>query len=125
MDNNVVAVIQKAWEVALPLDKIIRTALKNGFNKLNVPFFFVAVSIAAKQKNCRVFVLEDPNLMAQGRKMICGETEEQPHTTTPKLPILIFLFDNSKVKCLRFKVDKKRRLKWFDDFVGKKWLPVQ
>ena len=86
-----------------------------------LPYTLVAVSPAEKHENYQVFVSQNFDLIAERHEdtMICGTTpvvEQRP--VPPALPILIFLFDDSKVAVRRGKIDTNNKLCWWE----REWL---
>ena len=81
--------------------------------RFKLPYTLVAVSPAEKHENYQVFVSQNFDLIAERHEdtMICGTTpvvEQRP--VPPALPILIFLFDDSKVAVRRGKIDTNNKL---------------
>lgn len=117
--------IQKAWEVVLPVNDIVNLGSADG---LKLPYTLNAVALAQKHEDYDSFVLQIDDLATDRTrrdKMICGTVpivKGQPKPPTP--PILIFLFDGDRVRCLPYKLEKnvtgQRQLFRFD---GTKWAP--
>lgn len=126
------AVIQTAWEMVLPIPEIIKHGREKGFKLSHsgreLSLTLVAVELARENANCQIVVEQNSDLLGYVNTMVCGTVAKAAtQVKLPEPPILIFLFDCSGVRVLRFELDKtpagKNRLWLFEDSVWKEvWV---